>query len=66
MDDVAIFFAQGAIADESRQAQIDEFGKRGEFGDVGLGEALAIESADDGGKVGCEGGGEEGIFLASF
>lgn len=30
---------------------------------MSLGEALAVKAAEDGGKVGCEGGGEEGIFL---
>lgn len=30
---------------------------------MGLGEALAVEAAEDGGEVGGEAGGEEGVFL---
>lgn len=57
LDDIAVFFAQGAVPGEGCEAEVEEFGEGGEGGGVGLGEALAVEAAEDGGEVGLEAGG---------
>lgn len=48
MDDVAVLLAQGAVADEGGEGEVEDFGEVSDGVCVGVGEAGAFERADDG------------------
>ena len=61
--DIAIFFPEGAISDESREAEVEELGESAGFGVVGVSEARAIKAAQNGREMLEEDALEVGVFL---
>ena len=49
MEDVAVFFSEGAVADEGCEAEIKELGESAGFGVNLVGGSDAIEAADEAG-----------------
>ena len=45
--DIAVFFAEGAVAEEGGEGEVEEGGEGLEGGVVGVGEAGAVEAAKD-------------------
>ena len=60
---VAVFFSQRSVANESGEAKVEQFGEGAGFGIVGVGEARAIKSAENGGEVLEEDALEVSVFL---
>ena len=63
LQDIAIFFAEGAVSEEGREAEVEEIGEVVSCGGVAVGEAGTEEGAQDEGGVGGEGGCYVGVFL---
>ena len=63
MEDVAVFFSEGAVADEGREAEVQEFGEGAGFGVDLVGGSDAVEAADDAGKLLVEDALKVDVFL---
>ena len=63
MQDIAIFLPKRAVADEGREAEVEELGKGARFGVNAVGGSYAVETADEGGELRVEDSLEVGIFL---
>ena len=62
---VAVFFTEGAVAEEGGEAKVEELGQVVGCSCVVVCKAGAEEGAQDGGGVGREGGGYVGVFVVS-
>jgi hypothetical protein len=63
LDDVAVFFAEGAVADERGQAEVESVGEGAGFGGPGVGGARAAQTAVQVVELVCYDALEIGIFL---
>ena len=61
--DVAILLAQAAVADQRREAQVEQLGEGAGFGTVFVGETRPVQAAEDGGELLGEDALEVGVFL---
>lgn len=63
MQDIAIFLPKRAVADEGREAEVEQLGKGARFGVNAVGGSYAVEAANEGGELRVEDSLEVGIFL---
>lgn len=63
LDEVAVFFAEGAVADEGREGEVEEVGKGSRLGGPGVGGSGAAEAAVEVVELVCEIALEVGVFL---
>ena len=61
--DITVFFPKGAISDESREAEVKELGESAGFRIVCVGEARAVEAAQNSRELLEEDALEVGVFL---
>lgn len=63
LDEVAVFFAEGAVPDEGREGEVEEVGKGSRLGGPGVGGSGAAEAAVEVVELVCEIALEVGVFL---
>lgn len=63
MVDVAVFFSEGTVADESCKTKVEKLGKGTGFGVVIVSETGAVETAENCGKLLEQDALEVGVFL---